>query len=189
VLSAAAKLDGGHVRHEMLHALLGAGGHPRRYYLELCGGVVNCRESCIADSEPPPQVDPNTPRVTGEELEVRVEVAPTSPTRDEDDGFFTVTVSARNLALHPVVVTLVQYPGFPARGFFLNIVGPMGGYGREEPVLDPAVSTFAAGETKRQVFDFAIRDTLANGGLPPGIYRVAGMYGEHWVTYDGVVLK
>ncbi len=95
VLSADSRLDGGHVRHEMLHALLRAGGHPRQYFLERCGGVVNCDESCIADAEPPPRDDPNTARVTPEELEVSFEVAPASPSHAENGGFFTVTVKAQ----------------------------------------------------------------------------------------------
>jgi hypothetical protein len=189
VLNADSKLDGGHVRHEMLHALLQAGGHARKYFLERCGGVVNCDELCIADSEPPPTVDANVAHATPEELEVSVDVSPASPHKSEMDGFFTVTVSARNTASHQVVVQLVQYPGFPANSFSVAVYGAAGGLGETKVALDPSVSTFAGGETKRQVFDFAVRDSIGHGGLPPGPYNVDGKYGSHLVTHDRIILS
>ena len=177
----------GHVRHEMLHALLQAGGHARKYFLERCGGVVNCDELCIADSEPPPTVDANVAHATPEELEVSVDVSPASPRKSEMDGFFTVTVSARNTASHQVVVQLVQYPGFPANSFSVAVYGAAGGLGETKIALDPSVSTFDAGETKRQVFDFAVRDSIGHGGLPPGPYNVDGKYGSHLATHDRII--
>jgi hypothetical protein len=189
VLNADSKLDGGHVRHEMLHALLQAGGHARKYFLELCGGVVNCDELCIADSEPPPSVDANVAHAMPEDLEVSVDVSPASPRRSEMDGFFTVTVSARNTASYPVVVQLISYPGFPANGFSVAVYGSAGGLGETKVALDPSVSTFAGGETKRQVFDFAVRDSIGHGGLPPGPYNVDGKYGSHLVTHERIVLS
>ena len=189
VLNAESKLDGGHVRHEMLHALLQAGGHARKYFLERCGGVVNCDELCIADSEPPPTVDANVARATPEDLDVSVDVSPASPHKSEMDGFFTVTVNARNTASHQVVVQLVQYPGFPPNSFSVAVYGAAGGLGETKIALDPSVSTFDAGETKRQVFDFAVRDTIGRGGLPPGPYNVDGKYGSHLATHDKIILS
>ena len=37
-------IAGGTVRHEMLHALLRVGGHPRSAFLQSCGGLVDCGE-------------------------------------------------------------------------------------------------------------------------------------------------
>lgn len=38
------------VRHEMLHALLHVGTHPREYFLERCRGVVYCGDGVCSDS-------------------------------------------------------------------------------------------------------------------------------------------
>src|SRR5712671_6242500 len=47
VLVADDTLDGGLVRHEMLHALVRVKGHPRSEFLQNCGGVVGCGPICV----------------------------------------------------------------------------------------------------------------------------------------------
>ena len=37
------------VRHEMLHALLRVGTHPREYFLDRCRGVVYCGDNVCSD--------------------------------------------------------------------------------------------------------------------------------------------
>src|SRR5262245_7972265 len=54
VLAEDAAQTGAVVRHEMLHALLQTGGHPRTAFLENCGGVVSCGEDCVRDAGPAP---------------------------------------------------------------------------------------------------------------------------------------
>jgi len=39
--------DGSAVRHEMLHAILQVGGHPRAQFLGACAALVDCEGSCI----------------------------------------------------------------------------------------------------------------------------------------------
>ena len=53
VIAGAGRLAGGIVRHEMLHALMKAAGHPRAKFLGECGGVVYCTEACISDGTMP----------------------------------------------------------------------------------------------------------------------------------------
>jgi len=60
VLMTGVVLDGGSVRHEMLHALLRKPGHARNQFLGKCAGTVNCQGSCIRDAGPYPQ-PPETP--------------------------------------------------------------------------------------------------------------------------------
>src|SRR5688500_4303804 len=55
VIAEKARLAGGKVRHEMLHALIKARGHPRGKFLADCGGVVACPVPCVSDAGPPPQ--------------------------------------------------------------------------------------------------------------------------------------
>jgi hypothetical protein len=62
VLSAASQDNGGIVRHEMLHALLGreyavrdlAGMHPPAYFQGRCAGVVSCPDKGCRDAGPAP---------------------------------------------------------------------------------------------------------------------------------------
>src|SRR5689334_5828736 len=72
VLTGPVVLDGGAVRHEMLHALLRTGGHPRDQFLDKCAGVVNCPGQCIDDGGPAPPPDPNALSVLPEVMEVSV---------------------------------------------------------------------------------------------------------------------
>src|SRR5688572_7718188 len=59
------------VRHEMLHALIGAEGHPRSEFIGRCGLVVACESGCPSELEAPPPPDsasgivPSVLEVTG----------------------------------------------------------------------------------------------------------------------------
>jgi hypothetical protein len=110
VLAGNGRLSGGIVRHEMLHALMKAGGHPRARFLAACGGVVYCTEACISDAGPPPAPDPAAIQVGPEGLEVRVDVA---AGRSEPRGgrrILRCIVSVRNPSTGPVVVNLPPQP-------------------------------------------------------------------------------
>jgi hypothetical protein len=84
VLTEAAKLIGGFVRHEMLHALLKKPGHPREAFLGSCAGVVGCFDQCLTDAGPPPTPAVDAIKVTPDSLEISLEVAPQAPTMGED---------------------------------------------------------------------------------------------------------
>lgn len=178
VLAGDAVLDGGSVRHEMLHALIRIGGHPRDQYLEKCGGVVDCGTACIADAGPAPAGDPAAVTVLPSTLQVTTEVTPIAPTSARDGGFFVVSVAVRNTLGGPVIAKLGA-TNTRALSFQYDVRGPTGGTVGAEVVLDASAVTFAAGEVKRQVFDFAIGNNLPARRLPPGDYTVVGAYGSH----------
>ena len=176
VLAGNAALEGGNVRHEMLHALLRVGGHSRDQFLAKCAGVVDCGEDCIGDAGPPTPADPAALPVSPRLLEVAVDVAPASPSLAQDGGYFTVTVSVRNPQQRSVVARLGS-TNIRARSFQFEVRGATGSLAGNEIVLDASSVTFAPGETKRQVFDFAVGDDFARRRLPPGEYTVLGGYG------------
>jgi hypothetical protein len=175
-----AVLEGGVVRHEMLHALLKSGGHPRQFFLGKCAGVVDCADDCIADGGLPRPVDPSSVLVTPDDLEVNASVDPPSPSATVGDGFFEFTVTVRNPSSKPVVVALPT-PRFAddlASTFGYDIRGPFGGGSSGFRIHDSSVVRFQPGEIKRQVFDFRLLGLFAS----PGMYTAAGSYGGHRVT-------
>lgn len=178
VLAGDAVLDGASVRHEMLHALIRIGGHPRDQYLEKCAGVVACGTQCIADAGAPPPADPAALTVSPDALEVTAEVAPATPTSTHDGGFFVVSVAVRNTLDQPVVARLGA-TNARALSFQYDVRGAAAGIVGAELVLDPSAVTFAPHEVKRQLFDFSIGNDLAARRLPPGSYTVVGAYGSH----------
>lgn len=95
VLAEHAVQIGATVRHEMLHALLLGGGHPRHAFLERCGGVVTCQTACRTEAGPDLVWDLDHPRATPEELMVSAEVFPSTVSLTADSkGCFSVAVSA-----------------------------------------------------------------------------------------------
>jgi hypothetical protein len=203
VLNANDTLDGGTVRHEMLHALVRSGGHPRWAFLQACGGVVACAPQCVRDAGAPPPPDPTTPTVSPSALEVTVTVSPESPSSLIDGGLATFTISVRNPLPHPVVALLpTKIGGGIASSYrysFREISGA--GVASGDLVFDIGVTYFAAGETKRDVIDFAVVSIaspsigaipgLGSDGiaLPPGTYSFRGDYGGHFASYLNVVLS
>jgi hypothetical protein len=178
VLAGDAVLDGGSVRHEMLHALIRVGGHPRDQFLEKCAGVVECGTACIADAGSAPPIDPTALTVAPTSLEVTTQVTPAAPTSARDGGYFVVAVAVRNTLARPVVARLGS-TNVRALSFQYDVRGPTGGTVGAQVVLDASAVTFAPGETKRQYFDFSIGNNLPARMLPPGSYSVVGAYGSH----------
>jgi len=189
VIAGAGRLSGGIVRHEMLHALTKATGHPRSRFLGDCGGVVTCTEACISDAGPPPAPDPAAIQVGPEGLEVQVDIQPAAPSRAVDDGFFAVIVWVRNPTTTPVAVVLPPRPiGGSQSTFAFDFVGQSTVLSGNEVALDASVTTFAAGETKRHVFDFRIANEVGSRSLAPGTYALRAGYGGHLVSAAPVVL-
>jgi hypothetical protein len=188
VLEADAKLDGAVVRHEMLHALLHEGGHSRTQFLGRCAGVVSCSIACVGDAGPAPPVDPGTTQVLPGAITVGIAVEPAAPTATHDQGFFTITVTATNPASNPVTV-LLPLPATPPRTFAFDLTGPPGRSIDGVFQLDPSAATFAAGETKRQVFDFVVGQLPFTRSLAPGNYTVLGSFGGKETAPISVVLQ
>ncbi|MFN2603646.1 MAG: hypothetical protein ABR582_12930 [Gemmatimonadaceae bacterium] len=190
VLSEDAILDGGVVRHEMLHALVRRRGHTRADFLTNCGGVVDCGAQCLDDAGPPAPLDASVITVPGDSIVVGVEVDPEAPKSTIDDGFFTIAVTARNPAAHRVFVQFLFGGTGIGWSFHYSMRGPLGEVIGGEPPLDPGIAIFAAGETKRQVFDFTIggnRHPLTQS-LASGTYTVQGTFAGHSAVRAPVVV-
>jgi hypothetical protein len=180
VLAGGSILDGTLVRHEMLHALIKHDGHPRRYFVEQCGGVVICIEECRSEAGAPPASSPTAPIVGADHLVVRTFVAPqTVPGGDAltRGQWLSVTVSATNASAEPVRVRIARTDGTLGRSFGFRLA-PLTGEGdpivREMFPRDTLVG-FGVGRTRRYVFDVQVN---VPGGpqLAPGAYRVTGWY-------------
>ena len=184
VLTGRGVMSGPVVRHEMLHALVRNGGHPRDQFLVRCGGLVECPGRCIEDAGPPPAPQAGTVTVLADALERSVVVGPVLPTHTEQGDVFSVTVAVRNPSSHPVVVTFPLTAGSPlADGFLYELGGPFAGTTGGVVLQDASRWTFAPGETKWQVFDFSSRALLGEDRFPAGEYRVRGAYGGKWSGY------
>lgn len=188
VLSADAKLDGAVVRHEMLHALIRQAGHSRAQFLGRCAGVVSCSLACVSDAGSPPPAAPGTTQVLPDALTVGISVSPASPTSAQDDGFFTITVTATNPASQPVEV-LLPLPARPPKTFAVNMSGPTGGVTDIAVELDLSAVRFAPGETKQQVFDYVVGQQGGPNHRVPGSYTVTGSYGGKEAAPISVVLQ
>lgn len=193
VLAEAAVLDGPLVRHEMLHALTGRGGHERGDFLERCGGVVSCEGECLEEAGTLPPPDLGLTRVGPQALEIDVVLSPQTPSRVLFSGHFTMTVTARNPFGHPVLVGLPPPGDAGPSVTFEYRVEYQGGYTQNnERLWDNGVTRFAAGETKQRIFDFRMIDApgiAGNGGLGPGSYTFRGAYGDHWAPPPTITLS
>jgi hypothetical protein len=193
VLSTNAMLEGGIVRHEMLHSLLRRGGHPRNQFLGKCLGTVDCQGNCIRDAGPYPN-PPITPiHVTGDSINIGVEINPATPRSTIDDGFFSITVSVQNSTKHWVTVPSFWSTIFPEHvdstsTFSFHIRGATGGIQGGELRFDQSEWIFAPGETKKQVFDFVIGNDLFERKPPPGTYMVKGGYSDYWSAFTTFVI-
>lgn len=166
------------VRHEMLHALVRRGGHPRVQFLERCAGVVDCESRCVAAAGPARPHDPLVLLVPPESLRLSVAPFPANPSPSLYDGFFQTTVSAYNTASHAVLVPL---PNLSA-GFGLRLDGGGTHTRGSMPVWDPALPYFLPGETKRFVFDLLVDGPPGRVKVQPGPYDLRGGFGGHWST-------
>jgi len=188
VLTTSVMMDGGIVRHEMLHALLRRGGHPRAQFLGNCGGTVECDRACVDDAGPYP-APPATPIVaTADSIEITLDVEPNTPARNIDEGRFSLTVLARNrtarwLAVSPAAGT------DPQRTFSFDVNGDYGATAGDLGAIDPSQTIFAPHETKRQVFDLMIGDYPIGGQLLPGNYVARGGFAGWWIGNGSFVIS
>ncbi len=164
--------DGELVRHEMLHALLQAGGHPRGAFLGSCGDIVLCVEGCVRDAGGPPDTSTMAPVVRAIDMNVTTMLEPNTVSLSRDSGRFTVTVSVTNSQSRAVRVSVPA--NLPWVGFEFSGAG--GGEGTSNSDTTVAFAPAgSAGSTRRYVFDVepAIPDFVA---LSPGRYTVRGSF-------------
>lgn len=159
------------VRHEMLHALLRGGDHPRDMFVRRCGGVVVCVDACLSEAGPPPAPDPAARLEPDSALDVTVDVIPDAPGSGTWDGYLMMIVHAHNRAGYPIVS---KRGGF---GYILFGNGASVQY--DLPVEAPEDTRFDAGETKSFIFDFHIVDRLGLAyDITPGTWTFNGFYGS-----------
>lgn len=178
VLTGVEQLDGALVRHEMLHALVRAVNHPRIEFLERCAGTVSCEYECIKDADPAPKPASGTPVVSPSALEIAVEVKPSRPNGTVDGGYFTLVVTTHNPASHAVVVALPPSGDAGPSGSFSYTMRGGTSYIHHDRAYDSEATLFAAGETRRDVFDLHVGSDAEFGGLLPGNYTAEGSYGD-----------
>lgn len=191
VLAEDTRLDGAVVRHEMVHALIRTSGHPRSVFLGKCAGVVSCSTECVADAGPAGTGNISYPNLPPDSIEVSMEIVPDPPTLAVDSGVFAVVVSARNRTTHPGNVELPRVTTGPVAPFSYEIRSLAAQGPRIAGVLnlsDPSVTTFAAGETKRQYFDFVIGSMLRNRTVAPGQYTFTGSYAARFVVLTPITI-
>jgi hypothetical protein len=167
VIAGSQILQGQLVRHEMLHALTGA-GHSHGYFVEKCGGVVACEGTCLTEAgdTPAPPADALTIDVT--DLAVETGIQPSNASISTDSGWAAITITARNPGNEPVWVSLRTVAGnenaSATFGYDIQCTsGGCGGDGEEYQFVWDDKIGFAAGQTRRYVFDRQ---------LDPGTYSV-----------------
>lgn len=176
--------EGGAVRHEMLHSLIGKPGHPRQQFLANCAGTVYCAAQCRAEAGPPAAPTQTPIPITAEQIEVVVSVDPVQPKQIIDDGCFRLIVQARNPAGHAVIVRLDSEN--TTFGFVLR--GPSGSVFDHVEATDLSSNTFSPFEVKRQLFDFRIGNDPVGRAPPPGAYMVSGSFAGHSETLRTVLI-
>jgi len=189
ILDGESEFAGDLVRHEMLHALLRAGGHPRAMFIGRCGGVVVCTKACISDGGPPPQSDPNAQRISPSELEVSVEVTPVAPNGSTNSGTLMMIVTARNPKAVPVVVQLPPSgDSGPSVDFRYRLDGYLGGTSYDMRAESAEATEFSPLESKRFIFDFHIGAGDTRYDLAPATYQFNGAYSTNWAASPPTVL-
>jgi hypothetical protein len=173
------------VRHEMLHAILKSGAHPRDVFVGRCGGVVACIEDCLTGGGPPSPPNSAARRVSSGALQVTADVVPRAPSSTTWDGYFMMLVSARNAANYPVVVQMPESgaEAQPAAGFSFDIRNARGaGMSYDMPANAPEITRFAPGERKQFVFDFHNISGPSRYDVAPGTWTFKGAYAGVWAA-------
>lgn len=189
VLAGDEELAGDLVRHEMLHALLRAPGHPRAAFISRCRGTVVCTQLCIKDAGPAPQPNPTAISVSPSALQIGVEVSPIAPGSSVNDGNFMMVITARNPLSSPVIVQLrASGDVSPPVGFSYDLVSGSRGWSYDMRAEVPEDTWFAPSEEKHFIFDFHIGSGDSRYEKPPGTYRFNGAYGDVWAPNPPTVV-
>ncbi|MCC6930945.1 MAG: hypothetical protein IT359_18285 [Gemmatimonadaceae bacterium] len=189
VLAGNAQLHGSLVRHEMLHALMRNGDHPREMFIGRCAAEVVCIDDCIVAGGRPPPPDPTAVHVPSDSLRVSVEVTPPQPQRAIMNGHFMMIIQARNETPQALIIDLAPSgDAGPPRSWGFKLVGNGGSQWYDLRADVPEVVRFAPFEVKRFIFDFRVHAGGAHYyDLAPGTYRFSGVFGENWAAAPPIV--
>jgi hypothetical protein len=178
--------NGSAARHEMLHALLRAGGHPRAEFLGACASILDCPGVCATDGGPWRAPRPDYVVLPPDSLEIdsKAELLP-----PEADGqrFVALQVMVRNPSSRAVVVAAPGYPATPD-AFAFDVRGPLGGIIGTDIASDSSTLFFQPYETKRQLYEFRVASELSLIRVPPGTHLIRGGYARVWAAYDTVIV-
>src|SRR6476661_4990844 len=176
VLADSHRLDGPLVRHEMLHALLGVGGHPRDAFLVACNDIVACEGACEAEAGGRPAPLETATELAPSDVVTRVEVVPRAPAASQDSGAVAVIVSITNPRATPAWVRLVPPDSPEGIGYTFGLTIDYDDVGRvfisDRRGIIGTRMPLGANETRRYVWD---------GVLPPGAYGVRGWFNSDTV--------
>lgn len=143
------------VRHEMLHALTGA-GHSRAVFGGDCLGIVSCDRECADDIGRSPAIPDDAPEIDASGLQLFAVMVPAAVSKQQHDGWFAITVSAVNPRPQAVWVRLDRlHEGHLAAATFTYEVD---GFQRDYLWTFDERIGFAPFETKRFTFDFNVNN-------------------------------
>ena len=186
--------DGAGVRHEMLHALLGVGGHPRAQFLGACASIVDCQGSCVTDAGP--WHAPSTFTVVPPDSIELASHATLQPPEADGQRWLALEISARNPLGRAVLVSVSPPTGVPPgsisaespRGFNYQVFGPLGGIASNMYVEDSSTVFFQPFETKQFLYEFRVDSDLTPHHIPPGQYSVRGGYAQLWAAAETIAV-
>jgi hypothetical protein len=96
---------------------------------------------------------------------------------------------AHNRSTHWATVTPSLAQDDTTRTFAFDVrLVTSGGITGSDVALDPSERIFAPGETKKQVYDFAIGDSPFGNQLLPGNYVVRGGFSDYWSADSAFVI-
>lgn len=183
------------VRHEMLHALLQGGGHPRSQFLGACASLVLCQGMCIKDAGRwhLPRQDYGVLPPESLDVASRAELLPR-----ESDGqrWLTLMVTVRNPRGRAVVVAAPGDSVTPPT-FGYDLRGPVqswrpfraGGISGGEVATDSSILFFQPFETKQWLFEFRVTSDLSEHHISPGKYLIRGDYARRRTVYDTIAVS
>jgi hypothetical protein len=185
VLTEAALEHGPSVRHEMLHALIRTGGHPRAEFLGTCAPLVACQGLCLEEAGWRQPTDYVVLPPDSLDVDSRAELAPR-----ESDGsrYLTLLLTVRNRRDRAVLVSSPHDPRPMPATFGYDLRGPAGGVSGGFVATDSSTLFFEPFETKGQLFEFQVGSGLEGSGfvLVPGTYLVRASYARRWTAYETV---
>jgi hypothetical protein len=175
VLGDSVKFAGSLVRHEMLHALLQHGTHPRQQFLGNCSDIVVCIEKCVSDAGGPPDTSESAAILGPALLPAAVLVEPDTVSMSVDSGWTTITISITNTTNAPARAAVDTSFGYPqSLVLWRSMPGWLGGpYEDQFDYYFTLAPAGTAGATRRDVFDMQV--PFSN---TPSQYVVTGLFGE-----------
>lgn len=188
-------VDEGHgVRHEMLHALLRVGGHPRAQFLGACASLVDCQGSCVTDAGP--WHAPSTYTVVPPDSVDLTSHAALQPRETDGQRYLALEIAVRNPLGRAVLVSIPPPPGTASGsadaetppGFNFDLRGPTGGISSNVYVEDSSTVFFQPFETKQFLYEFRVDSDLTADHVTPGQYLVRGGYGWEWAVSETIAV-